>query len=554
MADRVLRRSTRAASAPANQVPTPAPPARARGTCVGRGGVMRGRGGRGGRRGGAPAPSQAPPRQHRDSSSSFSELEEEDPRQAIPDQSIVRLSPILGSSPASFNVGEGTPPPRDSASSPRALERTGDESDTPTPKASVDDINMPDDLVNAGIAEEAWQAGFDHINFDTPHGPAASTPNQAPTSQLEPSSPVVKFLRRQQGQQAAKPKPRGRSGSRSASASRTKSASATRCTKRTRQPTTPGSVAEQPTPKCRGRSRKNAAAAPVAAEEPAPMDVDLADVEQTLSAPWQRRVSFHEDVRGGSSSNPRPAQTSQQDSETVTLTLDQLERMVNEGVASKLMVEASAKPKPRTIPDDAGASQPARQKPPHVINLDREQELEPNELILPSHVINSLELGWVRWFPLSDVSVENCLASVKRKADNQRSEVVVEGGRIYAHDALTPTDFLTIRYRLVQAIDRHFLPQRLALQLGGQVDSLFEMVSIKRNFKENFHRYREYTLEVLRRFVDNPTFNLSKWQLKIWAGIVERDMDRVLKAAALGSFFPEPFRAEGGDAATLEVN
>ncbi|KAK7000974.1 hypothetical protein R3P38DRAFT_3217501 [Favolaschia claudopus] len=640
MADRVLRPSTRAASAPAVQQPA----------VRGKGGTSRGapkaRGGKGAARGGAPT--QAP-------SSPLSVIEDNE------DQDWMARESVRDSSPAApFNVGEGTPPPRDSQSPPLALEHRGTASSpsTATPRASLEDINMPDDIVNAGIREENWRADFDHINANTPSAPP-TTPHQEPTSQPEPSSPVVRHLRARQraqqqalqadqealqaeqppaqqpAQQPASGTARGRAANRPASATRTRSTSAPRTRKHVRQATTPGTAAEKPAAKKRGRQPSKSKAASADASAPESMAVDLAGIEQTLVAPRQRRVSFHEDVRGGSSSISQsaaqlePAKQPQADDEMITVTAEQLEQMVKEGINTRLLVQAAVtKPKPRkskpqlfftfffldrplfplpasahrelschtqafvpplsshtqafvptafepwagirahrarlvpTVPDIAfavtaptslepafelmpGTSQPARQKPPRVINLDGERVLEPDVLIAPSNVVSSLGKGWDTWFSLSDLSVENSRVSAGKKPEAQQNEVVFEGGRIYTRevtapskgddDTLTIAQFLLLRPRLVHAIDMHFKPTELSAQLAGQVDLLFEAVIQRIDFTENFHRYREYVLAVLRHFVTGPTFDISVWQPKIFDAIVRRDIDRLLKSAASGS-------------------
>ncbi|KAF7365423.1 putative reverse transcriptase domain protein [Mycena venus] len=58
---------------------------------------------------------------------------------------------------------------------------------------------------------------------------------------------------------------------------------------------------------------------------------------------------------------------------------------------------------------------------------------------------------------------------------------------------------------------------------------MFDDIIEREDFDTNFTRYRKYSEAVIRRFIDDPKFNITKWQGEIWENIVHKDRDRVIQ-------------------------
>ncbi|KAJ7811755.1 hypothetical protein B0H13DRAFT_1926547 [Mycena leptocephala] len=170
------------------------------------------------------------------------------------------------------------------------------------------------------------------------------------------------------------------------------------------------------------------------------------------------------------------------------------------------------------------------------INIDAEIVLDPHELIFPAHVQNSLKAGWNKYFPLSDLKPENCAASNKEKINREKKQIIFEDGRLVtqhldtdtsADNNLSSTDYITAGRRLAKAIQKHFEPRNIAVQLAGQVRNHFDQLTERTDFTLHFPRDRAYTTRIFKMWVDSSNgYRLDMFQDAIYADIVEKDRDR----------------------------
>jgi hypothetical protein len=94
-------------------------------------------------------------------------------------------------------------------------------------------------------------------------------------------------------------------------------------------------------------------------------------------------------------------------------------------------------------------SAPKRTRAPR---LDGHIKLDPDDLIIPLHVVKILNDGWNKPFPLSDLKPENCSVVDRTRAAKDRTRIVFENGQLFsvepdrnlaADSTMNTTDFIT---------------------------------------------------------------------------------------------------------------
>ncbi|KAJ7867403.1 hypothetical protein B0H14DRAFT_2572928 [Mycena olivaceomarginata] len=195
------------------------------------------------------------------------------------------------------------------------------------------------------------------------------------------------------------------------------------------------------------------------------------------------------------------------------------------------------------------------------VDLNRQIQLDPHTLAIPTHVQASLKAQWNKLFPLSDLTPKNCLSTDKARINRPTTKLTLVDNALVMKEvdrdikkedeSMTSTEFVTAGNRLVEAIQEHFKPREKAEQLAGQVAIHFDAIVRKMDFADNYPIYRDYSARVLGRFSTSPRFDVSVWQGAIWENVrvaaQQKEiakMNMLLKTATSSS---KSFRNGGGD-------
>ncbi|KAJ7099770.1 hypothetical protein C8R44DRAFT_747686 [Mycena epipterygia] len=141
-----------------------------------------------------------------------------------------------------------------------------------------------------------------------------------------------------------------------------------------------------------------------------------------------------------------------------------------------------------------------------------------------------LRSGLNVFFPLSDLTAENCLHSNRDREARRRCPLLDAGFPVEKDldkSSLSPADFIMAGERLVDAVGEFFEPCDKAKQFTNQLAKHFKRSRTRADFHTYFHRYRTYNTELLKAFVQEP-FNMKKWQAEVYDDIVQRDRDNMI--------------------------
>ncbi|KAJ6538487.1 hypothetical protein DFH09DRAFT_1323729 [Mycena vulgaris] len=224
----------------------------------------------------------------------------------------------------------------------------------------------------------------------------------------------------------------------------------------------------------------------------------------------------------------------------ITLLCEQLAKLLKSASATNM--EKLTRPR-----DDSGIGYSAvvkmsgviSPKVPRVIDIKADHVISPHRLAIPLHVKKSLQGRWKTYFPLSDLTAENCSHANKERDSRNKKQLVFENSEMVAKDFdhdnssdlnLNPAEFVTVAEHLTMAIRQFFVPKKESLLLSQQVTAHFKNIAARSDFLKNFRRYRAYNTEVTKAFVEEPTFNFSRWQSDIYEEVVSRDRDEAIRA------------------------
>jgi hypothetical protein len=178
-------------------------------------------------------------------------------------------------------------------------------------------------------------------------------------------------------------------------------------------------------------------------------------------------------------------------------------------------------------------SAPKRTRAPR---LDGHIKLDPDDLIIPLHVVKILNDGWNKPFPLSDLKPENCSVVDRTRAAKDRTRIVFENGQLFsvepdrnlaADSTMNTTDFITAGRRFAKAALLHYEPKKDAPTLSEQLTTHFERIAGRPDFQTNFHRYRQYSEQLFEHWIAVPEFNIGDWQEELYQRIRDKDRDRM---------------------------
>ncbi|KAJ7937958.1 hypothetical protein B0H13DRAFT_1851910 [Mycena leptocephala] len=122
------------------------------------------------------------------------------------------------------------------------------------------------------------------------------------------------------------------------------------------------------------------------------------------------------------------------------------------------------------------------------VDLNRQIQLDPHTLAIPTHVQASLKAQWNKLFPLSDLTPKNCLSTDKARINRPTTKLTLVDNALVMKEvdrditkedeSMTSTEFVTAGNRLVEAIQEHFKPREKAEQLAGQVAIHFDAIRL----------------------------------------------------------------------------
>ncbi|KAJ7635968.1 hypothetical protein DFH06DRAFT_1139052 [Mycena polygramma] len=176
-----------------------------------------------------------------------------------------------------------------------------------------------------------------------------------------------------------------------------------------------------------------------------------------------------------------------------------------------------------------------------VIDLDSDRQIDPYEIAIPNHIIKSLKASWSTYFPLSDLTPQNCQVGDRKKIHRKDKCLVFEDGAFVTKDVdpeergvdtISETDYTPACYRLVNAVQTYFHPRNKAHELATRVRTMFDTIIARPDFHQNFNRYREYTTEVFKGWIRKPNVNLANWQHGLYNRICDANRDTKMAAAA----------------------